>query len=69
LRRFGISQDATDLAKDKPFDHAIVVVNKAYRQTIDYVLDRRSFLDDVNLESVEEIYNSKRFSIYQLSGG
>jgi hypothetical protein len=69
LKRFGISQDATDLAKDKPFDHAIIVVNKAYGQTIDYVLDRRSFLDDVNLESVEEIYNSKRFSIYQLSGG
>jgi uncharacterized membrane protein len=69
LRRYGISQEATELTKDKPFDHAIVVVNKAYGQTIKYVLDRRSFLDDVNLESMEEIYSSKRFAIYQLSGG
>jgi hypothetical protein len=69
LRRYGISQEATELTKDKPFDHAIVVVNKAYGQTIKYVLARRSFLDDVNLESMEEIYSSKRFAIYQLSGG
>ena len=69
LRRYGISQEATELTKDKPFNHAIVVVNKAYEQNLEYVLDRRSFLDDINLESVEEIYNSKRFAIYQLSGG
>ena len=68
LRRSGISQEATELKKDKPFDYAIVVVNKAYGQTIEYVLDQRFFLDDVNLESVEEIYRSKRFTIYQLSG-
>jgi uncharacterized membrane protein len=69
LRRYGISQEATELTKDKPFDHAIVVVNKAYGQDIAYVLDRRSFLDDVNLNSMKEIYSSKRFSIYQLSDG
>ena len=69
LRRYGISQEATELTKDKPFDHAIVVVNKAYEQNLEYVLDRRSFLDDIDLESVEEIYSSKRFAIYQLSGG
>ena len=69
LRRYGISQEATELTKDKPFDHAIVVVNKAYGQDIAYVLDRRSFLDDVNLNTMKEIYSSKRFSIYQLSDG
>lgn len=69
LGRYGISKEATELTKDKPFDRAIVVVNKAYDQNIEYVLDRRSFLDDVNLKSIEEIYNSNRFAIYQLSGG
>jgi hypothetical protein len=68
LRRYGVAQEATELTKDKPFDHAIVVVNKAYDQNLEYVLDRRSFLDDISLESAEEIFSSKRFAIYQLSG-
>jgi hypothetical protein len=40
----------------------------AYGQTLGYVLERRSFQDDVLLSSVEEIYRTKRFILYQLGG-
>lgn len=68
LRRLGLSKDLTELSKGKSFNRAIVVVNQAYEQNLEYVLDRRSFLDDVDLNSAEEIYSSKRFTLYQLSG-
>lgn len=66
LRRLGVSKEATELTKEKEFDRAIVVVNKGHGQTLEYVLDRRSFLDDVNLASSIEIYNSDRFNLFQL---
>jgi uncharacterized membrane protein len=68
LRRSGVSKEASELSKGKEFQRAIVVVNKGHGQTLDYVLERRSFLDDVDLSSAEEIYNSNRFTLYQLSG-
>lgn len=68
LRRYGVSQEVTELTKGKGFDTALVVVNLAHGQTIDYVLDRRSFLDDVSLESVNEVYKTNRFAIYQIKG-
>ena len=68
LRRLGVSKEATELTKEKEFDRAIVVVNKGHGQALDYVLDRRSFLDDVNLASSVEIYKSDRFTLYQLEG-
>ncbi len=68
LTRMGVAKEATELAKGKVFDRAIVVVNKGYGQTVDYVLERRSFLDDVDLESIKEIYRSDRFTLYQLEG-
>jgi hypothetical protein len=43
-------------------------VNRGYGQTLAYVLEKRSFLDDVDLNSAEEIYNSNRFSLYELEG-
>jgi hypothetical protein len=67
LSRHDLSVEFTELRKDKAFDHALVVVNKALGQTLRYVLERRSFLDDVRIESPEEIYSSKRFAIYKLS--
>lgn len=67
LSRHDLSGEFTELRKDKAFDHALVVVNKALGQTLRYVLERRSFLDDVRIESPEEIYSSKRFAIYKLS--
>jgi hypothetical protein len=65
--RNDLSEEFTELRKDKAFDHALVIVNKALGQTLNYVLDRRSFSDDVRIESAEEIYSTKRFSIYKLS--
>jgi uncharacterized membrane protein len=67
LMRNDLSEEFTELRKDKDFDHALVVVNKALGQTLGYVLERRSFSDDVIVETPEEIYSTKRFSIYKLS--
>lgn len=67
LRRYSVSREVTELTKGKDFETALVVVNLAHGQTIDYVLDRRSFFDDVSLETVNEIYRTKRFAIYQFS--
>jgi uncharacterized membrane protein len=68
LRRLGIPDEVTNLKKGKSFTRAVVVVNKAYGQDLPYVLDRRSFLDDVDLQSAQEIHSTKRFTLYQLYG-
>lgn len=68
LSRLGISKEFTELVKGKDFSRAIVVVNLAYGQTLDYVLERRSFQDDVKLSSAEELYRTKRFILYQMGG-
>lgn len=68
LNRYGLSQEATELTKDKQFKHAIVVVNQAYGQSMDYVLERRSFSDDVSSDTAQEIYKTSRFVLYRLSG-
>ena len=67
LRRNNLANDFTDLGKGKQVLRSIVVVNHAYNQTLEYVLERRFFLDDVQLTSAEEIYRSRRFILYQLS--
>jgi hypothetical protein len=67
LRRNGLGGEYTELEKEKSFDRAIVVVNPGYGQTLEYVLERRNFTDDVNLSDIEEIYKSRRFILYQLS--
>lgn len=67
LMRNNIDSEFTELVKGKEFKRSIVVVNQAHGQTLDYVLDRRSFLDDVRVESAEEIYQSRRFILYQVS--
>jgi hypothetical protein len=66
LRRNGLAKEFTELKKGKSFEQAIVVVNQALGQTLEYVLERRKFLDDVNITSVDEIYRSNRFVLYQL---
>ena len=68
LSRLDIPKEATELSKGKDFQRAIVVVNRGYGQTLDYVLERRSFRDDVDLATAEEIYKSNRFTLYQLKG-
>jgi uncharacterized membrane protein len=68
LRRLGIPDEVTNLKKGKSFTRAVVVVNKAYGQDLPYVLDRRSFLDDVDLQSAQEIHSTILFTIYQLYG-
>jgi 4-amino-4-deoxy-L-arabinose transferase-like glycosyltransferase len=68
LSRLGIPKEATELSKEKDFQRAVVVVNRGYGQTLNYVLERRSFQDDVDLETAEEIYKSNRFTLYQLRG-
>jgi len=68
LRRNNLSKEYTELVKEKEFSRAIVVVNQGLGQTLEYVLERRSFLDDIQLDSAQEIYQSKRFILYQLSG-
>ena len=65
LRRNGLAKEFTELEKGKSFERAIVVVNQALGQTLEYVLERRNFLDDVNIASVDEIYRSNRFILYQ----
>ncbi len=55
LRRNGLAKEFTELEKGKLFERAIVVVNQAQGQTLEYVLERRQFLDDVNIASVDEI--------------
>jgi uncharacterized membrane protein len=67
LRRNGLAKEFTELEKGKLFERAIVVVNQAQGQTLEYVLERRQFLDDVNTASVDEIFRSRRFILYQLS--
>jgi hypothetical protein len=67
LMRNNIEKEFTELTKSKEVARSIVVVNQATGQTLEYVLDRRSFLDDVQLASAEEIYQSRRFILYQLS--
>ncbi len=66
LRRNGLAKEFTELKKGKLFERAIVVVNQAQGQTLEYVLERRQFLDDVNFASVDEIFRSRRFILYQL---
>ncbi len=66
LRRNGLAKEFTELKKGKIFERAIVVVNQAQGQTLEYVLERRQFLDDVNIASVDEIFRSRRFILYQL---
>ena len=66
LRRNKLAYEFTDLVKGKKVTRSIVVVNQAHNQTLEYVLERRSFLDDVQLASAEEIYRSRRFILYQL---
>ncbi len=66
LRRNGLAKEFTELEKGKLFERAIVVVNQAQGQTLEYVLERRQFLDDVNIASVDEIFRSRRFTLYQL---
>lgn len=66
LRRNGLAKEFTELEKGKLFERAIVVVNQAQGQTLEYVLERRQFLDDVNIASVDEIFRSRRFILYQL---
>lgn len=68
LRRYGLPDDITELTSGKSFERAIVVVNQAYGQDLEYVLNQRSFLDDVNINSAQEIFKSNRFTIYQLKG-
>lgn len=68
LQRLGVPKEASELTKEKEFDRAIVVVNKGLGQSLEYVLERRSFLDDVNLSSSVKIFSSDRFNIYQLEG-
>jgi len=62
----GISGEFSELRDDKPFDRAIVVVNTSYGQTMESVLERRSFLDDVNPQNKEIIYQSSRFILSHL---
>ncbi|MBE9473532.1 MAG: glycosyltransferase family 39 protein [Chloroflexi bacterium] len=66
LRRNGLAKEFTELEKGKSFERAIVVVNQAQEQTLEVVLERRNFMDDVNITSVDEIYRSRRFILYQL---
>ena len=66
LMRNNVDKEVTELRKGKVVDRSIVVVNLAYGQTIEYVLERRSFLDDIRIDSAEEIYRSRRFELFQL---
>jgi uncharacterized membrane protein len=68
LMRNDVEKEVTELRKGKEVSRSIVVVNTAHGQTIEYVLDRRSFLDDVRIASAEEIYRSRRFELFLLEG-
>ncbi len=67
MRRNGLGSEYTELEKEKSFNRAIVVVNLAQGQTLEYVLERRNFLDDVNLSDITKIYDSRRFILYELT--
>ena len=67
LHRRGLSSEFTELNKSKAIDRAIVVVNRGLGQNLEYVLERRSFLDNVIPESAKLIYQSGRFQIYALA--
>jgi len=67
LRRQGISSEVTELNKSKAFQRAIVVVNRGLGQNLEYVLERRSFLDNVIPQSAKLIYQSGRFQIFALA--
>lgn len=67
LHRQGVSPDVTELNRSKAFQRAIVVVNRGLGQNLEYVLERRFFLDNVKLESAKLIYQSGRFQIFTLA--
>jgi len=67
LLRNNLDKEYTELEKGKEVSRSIVVVNQALNQTLESVLERRSYLDDVRLGSEKEIYHSNRFILYQLS--
>jgi len=67
LRRQGLASEVTELNKSKAFQRAIVVVNRGLGQNLEYVLERRSFLDNVIPESAKLIYQSGRFQIFTLA--
>jgi hypothetical protein len=67
LRRQGLASEVTELNKSKAFQRAIVVVNRGLGQNLEYVLERRSFLDNVIPESAKLIYQSGQFQIFTLA--
>jgi hypothetical protein len=69
LDRYTVSEGKYEFLLSKPFNRAIVVVNKGFGQTIEYVIGWRSYFDGFDLGPAEEVYRSDRFTIYQLPNG
>ncbi|MFN2176523.1 MAG: glycosyltransferase family 39 protein [Anaerolineales bacterium] len=67
LLRNELDRNYTEVDEEKEASRSIVVVNQALNQTLESVLKRRSYLEDVQLGSVKEIYHSRRFILYELS--
>jgi len=66
LMRNNLPNEFTELVQNKDVNRSIVVVNQALGQTLEYVLERRSYQDDVELALAEEVYRSRRFIIFQI---
>lgn len=67
LLRRKLGRDYSNLGKGRDILRSIVLVNLAYDQTLESVLEARSYLDDVEISSAEEIYHSRRIILYLLS--
>ena len=67
LLRNDISNDVFEEKGDYQDFQVIVVVNQGMNQEMLNILDRRDLLEKVDLDTVEQIYQSRRFILYQLS--
>jgi len=67
LLRNDISNDVFEEKGEYQDSRVIVVVNQGMKQDMLNILDRRDLLEKVDLDTVEQIYQSRRFILYQLS--
>jgi uncharacterized membrane protein len=64
LRRHGIDREYLELSDQLNFRRSLVLVNNAYGQDLEKVLENRSVLERVNPTQAELVYQANRISIY-----
>jgi hypothetical protein len=68
LRRRGIDRDYLDISDTRLFRRAIILVNSGYGQTLESVLNDRSFEENVDIRIAQLVYQSNRITLYLIPG-